>query len=299
VTGALTALMLAPPTLGLAVSAARRPLRLRLREAERRLAGSTSPEAAAAAHRLAAAVDAVLGAGRLWTVFQPIVCLTTGRLVGAEALSRFPSSERTTEQWFTGAADIGRAVELDLAAIRTALDSSHSLPPGIYVSVNVHPRTLVEPALWRLLAASPIDPGRLVLEVTEHASIEDYDAVLLALASLRSLGIRLAVDDAGAGYASFRHVLRLAPEFIKLDRSLVSTIHADRGRRALATAVVAFAAEMGATVVAEGIESLEELDCVEALGIHAAQGYLFGRPAPDLAAWDAWQQYRTTGVGVL
>ena len=129
---------------------------------------------------------------------------------------------------------------------------------------------------------------RIVVELTEHASIEEYGAVLAAVADLRERGVRLAVDDAGAGYASFRHILRLAPEIIKLDRSLICGLHDDAALRALAAAVVMFALDMGSTVTAEGVETPEELRCAQGLGIHAAQGYLFGKPVADWSTWSEW-----------
>lgn len=231
-----------------------------------------------------------LASGDIVPVFQPILSVATGRLVGAEALSRFPASDRTPEQWFTDAAAVGLSVELELAALRCSFVAARRLPEDIYVSVNVGPLTFVRPALLEVIATSGIDPSRLVLEVTEHASITDYDDICVASRALRALGVRIAVDDAGAGYASFRHILRLAPEVIKLDRSLVAGIDHDPARRALAAAVVMFGVEMGATITAEGVETPAELRCAQNLGINAAQGYLFGRPTGDWTTWNEWHQ---------
>jgi EAL domain-containing protein (putative c-di-GMP-specific phosphodiesterase class I) len=159
------------------------------------------------------------------------------------------------------------------------------------VSLNVGPAMLSRPGLFDALVESGIAPHRFVLEITEHSSISDYDDVLASLGALRTIGVRLAVDDAGAGYASFRHILRLGPEIIKLDRSLIAGLHDDPALRALASAVVAFGAEMGSTVTAEGIETPEELRCAQALGIHAAQGYLFGKPTADWSTWTEWHRH--------
>jgi EAL domain-containing protein (putative c-di-GMP-specific phosphodiesterase class I) len=120
--------------------------------------------------------------------------------------------------------------------------------------------------------------------------VEDYDALDGALRPLREAGLRIAVDDAGAGYATFRHILRLAPDFIKLDRSLVSGIDGDSARRALAGAVVALAREMHGVVVAEGIEKAAELAVVLSLGVDAGQGYLLARPTTDERAWRDWDR---------
>lgn len=224
-------------------------------------------------------------------VFQPILSVATGRLVGAEALSRFPASERSTEQWFADAAEVGLGAELELATLRRALTAATRLPRDVYVSLNVGPDTLTRPALLEHLRDGGVPMQRLVLELTEHASIREYDDLLPALGRLRAAGVRLAVDDAGAGYASFRHILRLAPEFIKLDRSLIAGIHDDPALRALASAVVTFGQTMHATIVGEGIELREELRCLQSLGIDAAQGYLLGRPTDDWSTWTEWHEH--------
>ena len=232
-----------------------------------------------------------LGGDGILPVFQPILSVETGRMIGAEALSRFPGSDRTPDLWFAEASEVGLGVELELAALRRSLGAAHTLPDDVYVSLNVGPQTLVRPELAELLLSTGIPPYRLVLEITEHTSIGDYTEVLEALGSLRAAGVRLAVDDAGAGYASFRHILRLAPEIIKLDRSLIAGLHDDPALRALASAVVAFGREMGSSVTAEGIETPEELRCAQSLGIHAAQGYLFGRPTSDWTTWNEWHEH--------
>ena len=234
---------------------------------------------------LANDIRARLDSHDVQAVFQPILSVATGYLIGAEALSRFPGSERNPEQWFTGATEVGLGVELEMLTLRRSLVAAQQLPEDIYLSLNVSPQTLLRPELLELLLNSGLSPDRLVVEVTEHASIVNYDQVLDVLGELRTNGVRLAVDDAGAGYASFRHILRLAPEIIKLDRSLIAGIHDDPALRALASAVVTFGADMKATITAEGIETSEELRCAQSLGIHAAQGYLFGRPTAECASW--------------
>jgi len=182
-------------------------------------------------------------------------------------------------------------VELELEVLARSLDAAHQLPDDIYISVNAGPHTLVRPGLLELILSSGIPPYRVVLEITEHASISEYGDVLAAIATLRATGVRLAVDDAGAGYASFRHILRLSPEIIKLDRSLIAGLHDDPALRALASAVVTFGREMSSTITAEGIETLEELRCAQDLGIQAAQGYLFGKPTADWSTWGEWHAY--------
>jgi PAS domain S-box-containing protein len=258
-------------------------------------AGSTHPLGGDAADEqrlseIAERVYARLQTEDVLPVFQPILSVTTGRLIGAEALSRFPGSDLTPDRWFAQASDAGLGTELELMALRHALRAARALPEDIYLSVNVGPQSLVRPGVFEVLTSGAIDPRRLVVEITEHASIDEYADVLVAVQTLRAHGVRLAVDDAGAGYSSFRHILKLAPEIIKLDRSLVAGLHDDAGLRALAAAVVAFGRETGASITAEGIETPEELRCAQDLGIGAAQGYLFGKPTADWTTWKEWHE---------
>jgi EAL domain-containing protein (putative c-di-GMP-specific phosphodiesterase class I) len=152
------------------------------------------------------------------------------------------------------------------------------LPSEAYLALNLSPSTIVTGAVTEALAG--IDLARIVLEVTEQAPIHDYALFAVALEGLREAGLRLAVDDAGAGFASLRHVLRLAPDVIKLDRTLIEHVDGDRHSRALAVAFVGFAREVGATVLAEGIESEAQLSALLELGVTVGQGYLLGRPLP-------------------
>jgi diguanylate cyclase (GGDEF)-like protein/PAS domain S-box-containing protein len=221
----------------------------------------------------------VLGGEALGVVLQPIVELAGGRVVAAEALSRFAAEpRRPPDAWFAEAAAVGLGVELELAAIRAALERLDALPAGVRLSLNVSPAALLAPELVEALADVP--GARLALELTEHAPVEDYAALEAALAGLRSRGVQLMIDDAGAGFASLRHVLGLHPDAIKLDLSLTRDIDADPVRRALAASLVAFAREIGATIVAEGIETRDELETLRALGVTHGQGYYLARPGP-------------------
>jgi len=125
-----------------------------------------------------------------------------------------------------------------------------------------------------------VPAGRIVLEITEHSPVSDYDVLRRALEPLRELGVRVAIDDVGAGFASMRHVLRLDPDLLKLDMTLTRAIDADTSRHALVVALVAFAAQVGAGVVAEGVETQEELSALEDAGVQFAQGFLLARPGP-------------------
>jgi EAL domain-containing protein (putative c-di-GMP-specific phosphodiesterase class I) len=157
------------------------------------------------------------------------------------------------------------------------------VPGDCYLAINVSPDTILTPRLQELLSAIGT-PERIVLEVTEHAAVSDYDALAGALAPHRRRGVQLAIDDTGAGFASLRHVLRLEPDVIKLDRWFAERIEHDRGARALAGALATFALEMEITTVAEGIERSGQATAMHNLGVTRGQGYLFARPAPLAAA---------------
>jgi EAL domain-containing protein (putative c-di-GMP-specific phosphodiesterase class I) len=242
---------------------------------------------------LVARISGLLARADLRIVFQPIISTASGRLVGAEALSRFEAFNPADppdppDVVFAQAATVGLGVELELLAVRVALLAAQALPEDLYVSINVSPAAVLSSELTDALLASHVPLHRIVLEITEHVSVSDYRVLTSRTDELRSLGVRIAVDDAGAGFSSFRHILRLAPEYIKLDRTLIENISDDPARRALAAAVVLFAYEMGSAVVAEGIETLAELRMTQTLGIDAAQGFLLGRPTDDWSTWAEW-----------
>lgn len=211
-------------------------------------------------------------------VYQPIFHTGWRQAVGFEALTRFTAEPvRTPDLWFKEAAVVGLQQLLEMAVIAKALRDFDHFSPDDYLAFNVSPETIVAPAFAELFQGFPLD--RIVLEVTEHASIDDYSGLEQQLGPMREKGLRLAVDDVGAGYANFRHILKLRPDFIKVDASLISQIDKKLGAKALVAAVVRFTQEAGGTVVAEGVETAEELQVLTDLEIHHAQGYLLGRPA--------------------
>jgi EAL domain-containing protein (putative c-di-GMP-specific phosphodiesterase class I) len=215
-------------------------------------------------------------------VHQPIHRLADGRPVGVECLARFPGSPgRPPSDWFEAAADIGRGAELELCAVRLALEGLPYVPPGLYMAVNVSPETILSGALLPLLGKAP--PGRIVVEVTEHARVPDYGALRAALDALRG-HVRIAIDDVGAGYSGLRHIVDLQPDILKLDMSLTRDVDRDPARRALTQAMVALAQEIGSCIVAEGVETEGERATLAALGVGYAQGYHFSRPMPAVAA---------------
>ena len=228
-------------------------------------------------------VRRVLDGGGLRVVFQPMFTLDDGRLFAVEALARFDAEpHHRPDVWFARAAQVGLGVELELAAIAAALETSTELPAPVALSFNASPGTLADERLLRLLDRHA---GRqLIAEVTEHAVVDDYRHLETCLAALRSRGVRLAVDDAGAGFASLRHIVRLQPDYIKLDPSLTQNLGDDPVRRPLADCLVQFALRTDSAILVEGIETAADLATWRDLGAHAAQGYLLGRPAPLPAA---------------
>ncbi len=215
----------------------------------------------------------VLTAHEFHPVFQPIVELATGATVGFEALTRFADGTRP-EVRLAEAVEMGMGTDFELATIRAALDGGDRLPRGVFLSINLSPAFVLHgDRRFRQLVRQSTRP--LVLELTEHVPIDDYRLVRNALAKLGDVG--LAVDDAGPGYASLRHILELRPTYAKLDISLVHGIDRDDLRQSLAAGLQYFALRTGCQLIAEGVEINEEADALERLGIEFAQGFLFGQ----------------------
>lgn len=235
-------------------------------------------EQVAARRRRVERIEAAIG-GDLRMVFQPIVDLCSGHLAGVEGLARFDGEPAwTPDVWFAEAAALGLGVPLERAALRAALTALDELPPDAFLSVNLSPHALLDPGFWDDVA--PIVLSRLVVELTDHAAVQDYEGLRAALRPLRFQGAKLAVDAAGAGFASLRHIVLLDADLIKIDTSIIADLHHHHAHRALASALVTFAAEGGAAVVAEGIEQMEELNALKELGASLGQGSLLGPPDP-------------------
>jgi EAL domain-containing protein (putative c-di-GMP-specific phosphodiesterase class I)/CheY-like chemotaxis protein len=215
----------------------------------------------------------------LTMVFQPIVELCSRSVVGAEALARFAGPpNRAPDLWFAEAEAVGLREELELLAVRKAIDALPLLPPDSYLSINISPMTLTRPGFRKLISRA--HGSRLVAEITEHAPVSDYGRLHDSAAGLRMLGMRLAIDDAGTGYSSLRQILELHPDLIKLDISLIRGIHCDRSKQALASGLISFADKAGSAIIAEGIEHSSEADMLVELGVRHGQGFFFGRPGP-------------------
>lgn len=227
-----------------------------------------------------ARIQAVLDAGGPDIVYQPIQVLADQRTIAFEAFSRFPVGlgPETPNLWFAEAAGVGLDTELEIAAIRRALRGLDHLEPHIRLSLNTSAATLQQPALVDVLEQH--DLRRLIVEITEHDQISDYDRLRDICDALRRAGAQIAIDDTGAGYAGLRHLIEIRPDIIKLDRDLVSGIDSDPSRAAMATCLLSFGDAIGATVLAEGVETSAELSTVARLGIPLGQGYLLGLPQP-------------------
>ena len=229
-------------------------------------------------HALRGEIDRFLSGEGVTMVYQPIMELRSRQVVGWEALARFHTLPlRPPNEWFAEAVELELGVQLELMAIRSAMRSLSGVPGEAYLSVNCSPRAAMSPELGPTLGDHAT---RMVVEITEHEAIEDYAALATALEELRTLGVRIAIDDAGAGFASLRHTLLLRPDIVKVDISLTRDIDKDRAKRALTSALISFADEMGMAIIAEGIETQAELETLVSLGVPFGQGYYLAEPAP-------------------
>jgi len=223
----------------------------------------------------------------LEVAYQPIIDLRSDRCIGIEALARFPEPFSRPDHTLASAEQVGLSLELERLVVIQAWKMLPLLGPGQFLALNLSPDALVELAR-RANLRDDLPLRQLVIEVTEHSVVESYAALHKELTPLRRRGLRIAVDDAGAGYASLRHVLELRPDFIKVDRSLIHGIADDHARRVAVSAFLSLALDLGSSVVAEGVERPADLRTVRELGLHAVQGYLLGRPTTDRAALSRW-----------
>jgi EAL domain-containing protein (putative c-di-GMP-specific phosphodiesterase class I) len=226
--------------------------------------------------------ESTLGAIRedgLRMVFQPIFRLRTGETVGFEALARFPTeSRRPPRSWFWVARQVGLAVDLEVAALRKALPFLDRIPEPLFLSVNFFSETLLSMDLTGVFRDVP--PGRVVLELAEHERLADSRSLIESVDRLRRLGGRFAVDDAGSGFSSLRHVLRIKPELLKLDINLTHQVDRDPMQKMLVSSLASFAVQAGMVPAAEGIESASQLAALRQIGVVYGQGHYLGRPQP-------------------
>jgi diguanylate cyclase (GGDEF)-like protein len=262
---------------------AKRSGRDRSRRYDRRLAGQLSGDGQRAEiEALLAREDSIV------PVFQPVLELATGRVAGYEALARMPEGPlRPPDQWFNQAHRAGLGPALEAAALRAAL-RAHGRPERTFLALNVSPVALLSPDVREAL---PEDLSGIVIELTEHELFSTEDALDNALGALRARGARIALDDAGNGYAGLQQIIRIAPDILKLDRSLVDGVHDDPHRFALLEALISFASTTRAAVCAEGVETLDDLTVLAGMDVTYAQGWALARPdapwallAPQAAA---------------
>jgi PAS domain S-box-containing protein len=223
-------------------------------------------------------VQRILAEEDIAPTYQPIFELGTGRIVAYEGLARFPDhEERPPSRWFADAWQVGLGAPLELLAIRAICGELPRIPDDVRLSVNASPPTLSSPAFLECLGP---EAHRVTVELTEHLDIDDYDDLSGALMRLHTAGVKTAIDDFGAGFASLRHLLRVGPDWIKLDISLTERISENPVAHSLAVSLLSFAESVGVQVVAEGIETAEELDAIAEVGIPLGQGFHLGMPGP-------------------
>ena len=211
---------------------------------------------------------------------QPIIDIRVGRVRGYEALAHFNvEGDASPLRWFALAERVGLRPQLELACLKQSLRLFEHRPPGTFLSVNLSP-DLLELSVAHTTLGAIADLRGLVLELTEDAVIEDYDRLAGLLAPHLARGLKIAVDDFGAGRANLRHAWSILPSYLKLDRTLVSRLDSDDARRALVGSIVAYADDVGATLIAEGIETAAELNAVRQLGVSFVQGFLLAAPSP-------------------
>lgn len=221
-------------------------------------------------------VEELLAKAEMQVAHQQVQELSTGVVVGQEALARF-GGRVPTDRWFRAAGLHGLGVDLERVTLAKALSTLAGLPPQQFLAINTSPGSLHDPEVLRLLQDA--DLSRIVVEITEHDAVNDYGVTRQALASLRAAGARIAVDDVGAGFASLRHVLLLQPDVVKLDTSLTRDVHNSARQRAIVASLVRFADEVGAVVLAEGIEVAEQVAPLVESGVTLGQGWHLGVPA--------------------
>ncbi len=212
---------------------------------------------------------------------QPIVRLGDLKIHGFEALARFQvEPQQGPDRWIAEATQLGLGIDLEIECVRRAWRRLEELPPGTYLSLNASPDAVMSDGLMELFAGENLE--RLVIEVTEHERVKNYPRLASRLASLRGRGARIAIDDTGAGHASLSHLIELRPDFIKLDRGLVQGLDTDPGKHALVRNMLRLAGDLGAKMIAEGIETESELAALRNLDVPNGQGYLLGRPSQEI-----------------
>lgn len=234
-------------------------------------------------------LEAVLRDHMLMTAFQPVFDLTTATVVGAEALTRFVSdSGDPADYWFAEAEGSGLRTDLEFAALESGLEAAHKLPPHLVVALKLSDVVGLDPRLPVLFEETPVAPSRVILEVSGKFSPKRAAALAAALAPLRRAGVRLSIENMGSFFAGASPVLQLKPEMIKLEQSLTAGLNQDPLRQELVEAEVKFAREIGAALIAQRIETKDELATLKDLGVTFGQGFHLGRPSVQPSEWAKW-----------
>lgn len=248
-----------------------------------------------AARRHLVSLREVLASRLVRAVYQPVIDLTRSMVLGYEALSR-PSGGQfeSIDQVFKAAYEAESIWPLERLCRERAMEGLHMLSPDALLFLNVEPDSIYDPHFQsdetlELLKQASLSPDRVVLEMTEHSAVRDFTAFRQTLTYFRSLGFRLAIDDMGSGYSALVSVAEIQPEFVKIDMSLIRDLHNRPLKRELVDTITRFSCRAGIEVIAEGIETVEELEALREIGVHHAQGFLFARPSapppqPDLSS---------------
>ncbi len=230
------------------------------------------------------------------TVFQPIIQMHNGQLVGYEALNRPKSSSsfHTTEEFYRFLGETDQIFEFENLTRRQSIESyvelkkESGLESEELIFLNVHPYVLSDTNYksgntLRYIKAHGLEPRQIVFEITEKQAVEDYSKLEKVLTNYRLQGFKIAIDDVGAGYNSLKTMMYIKPDFIKLDRSFIQNIDRNMAQQKLVTLFVQYATQSNSQVIAEGVERIEELQCLKALKVNYAQGYYIGKPSPYLS----------------
>ncbi len=224
---------------------------------------------------------------KVTSVYEPIVDCTSRTVFGYEALARGPegSELHSPVVLFRAAGEENLVFALDCLCRSSGLEGAIGLPSGTKLFLNVLPTAIHDPnfradRLIRTLERCQLSPCDVVFEISEQESISNFEAFREIRDSYRDLGFQFALDDTGAGYAGLEALLEISPEFIKMDRAMVSGVDQDSSRQVLLSALLTVADKIGARVIGEGLDTIEELEMLRELGIHFGQGWLFGHPTP-------------------
>ncbi len=226
----------------------------------------------------------------MWMAFQPIVEPARGQIFGYEALMRSNESSLPHPHAILEAAErLGRLFDLGRRVRQLSAEAFEAVPSAAaMLFVNLHPQDLLDPSLYDKHAPLSKIAGRVTLEITERAAIDDVQDIQSRVGMLRERGFRIAIDDLGAGYAGLSSFVALQPEIVKLDMSLIRNVHKSEVRRRLVGSMTSLCKDMGMRVIAEGVEATEERDVVGGCGCELFQGYLFARPGPRFPPIDGY-----------